>query len=662
MAIAEMRKLHLVAMSYDKDAILNALQKTGAAEIKLQLQRQGTEAVAVNAEELSTRLTAVEAALATLTTEVENYEKAHKVRVSPPQEGFLVSYSEFMSAKDSRAHIEEVVSLIARLTDRKNALKAELAKAKRETNAAQVYALLATPFSSYQDTECAQVRLGALSMPALDACVAAMDAEPLCAYQVLNGQGGNAVLCVAAHKSVAAEVGGILSAYGFTDCPYKGEQTGAQLAASCIAREAEIATEIERQEEALYALKDELRPLKIYSDYLSFEVEKELSGEKLLKTETTFLLEAYVPLEEVEEVGAAIQEIGDALYYEFTEPTDEDTPPTLLHNTPLVENFEGITNTYSPPNYREFDPNTIMMFFYSIFMGFIMADIGYGLLMTVVGGYLWLKNIKYPTGMSRLAGAFAFGGIFTIVWGALFNSFFGFPVLPFTVMPNAQEGKWLLAGIEVPSILVVAMLLGVCQLCAGYLCKAAQEFRRKNLVDGIFDGVLWAFFSIGLGLAIVGFVEEANLPMLQIIGAGTAGGSLALAALSGFFRAKGIGRITKPFGTVYGIINYASDILSYARLYGLMLSGAVIAGLLATYGGPWIVSGDPLMMILGVVLIVVGNLFNLVISLLGAYIHNARLQYVEFYGKFFEGEGELFRPLGGEHKYVRIARESGGGK
>ena len=371
------------------------------------------------------------------------------------------------------------------------------------------------------------------------------------------------------------------------------------------------------------------------------------------------MLEAYVPLDQVDEVSEAIRQVSSAVYFEFTQPTEEEMPPTLLRNSPLVESFEGITNTYSPPNYREFDPNVIMMIFYSIFMGFIRADIGYGVLMTFVGGFIWLKNRKYPTGMSRLCGAFAFGGIFTIIWGALFNSFFGFELLPFTVMPSAQEAQWSLAGIGVPSVLIIAMLIGIVQLFAGYVCKAVQELRRGNVVGAIFDGFLWAVFSVGVALAIVGFVDEAGLPILQIVGGVTAGGSLALAVVSGAFRAKGFGRFTKPFGTLYGIINYASDILSYARLYGLMLSGAVIAGILAEYGGPWLISGNPLMMALGIILLVVGNVFNLVISLLGAYIHDARLQYVEFYGRFFEGEGELFKPLGGEHKYVVIARSDG---
>ncbi|MGN0818077.1 MAG: V-type ATPase 116kDa subunit family protein, partial [Candidatus Coproplasma sp.] len=104
----------------------------------------------------------------------------------------------------------------------------------------------------------------------------------------------------------------------------------------------------------------------------------------------------------------------------------------------------------------------------------------------------------------------------------------------------------------------------------------------------------------------------------------------------------------------YGIINYVSDVLSYARLYGLMLSGAVIAQIVSSYSVQFITGGNPAFIILGIVLMVVGHVFNLAIGLLGAYIHDARLQYVEFYGRFYEGEGELFSPLGSQHKYVYL--------
>ena len=135
-----------------------------------------------------------------------------------------------------------------------------------------------------------------------------------------------------------------------------------------------------------------------------------------------------------------MQTVTKAEYADLSDPTDEDTPPTLLRNNRLVENFEPITNTYSAPLYREFDPNAVMAFFYSLLMGFIIGDAGYGLVMALAGGWLWWKGRLRPTGLSRLAGAFAFGGVFAVIWGALFNSFFGFPVFGTgnSVMPDPQ--------------------------------------------------------------------------------------------------------------------------------------------------------------------------------------------------------------------------------
>ena len=129
---------------------------------------------------------------------------------------------------------------------------------------------------------------------------------------------------------------------------------------------------------------------------------------------------------------------------------------------------------------------------------------------------------------------------------------------------------------------------------------------------------------------------------------------MGIAVLTAGWKEKGFGKFTKSFGSAYGVINFASDILSYARLYGLMLSGAVIATIIKDYCVDFFQSGNALLILLAVLLLVGGNAFNLVMNLLGAYIHDARLQYVEFYGRFFEGEGTLFKPLGSENKHVFI--------
>ena len=317
---------------------------------------------------------------------------------------------------------------------------------------------------------------------------------------------------------------------------------------------------------------------------------------------------------------------------------------------------------YSPVNSREFDPNAIMSVFYSIFLGFIMGDVGYGLLMLLGGGFIYMKKRHEDSGLKRLSGVFAVGGICAIVWGLLFNSVFGIP-LPFmpTVMPDAQSDMWSFMGISVPAVLIIALIIGIIHLMTGYVCKAIQCMRRGNFWDGVWDGLVWTVFSVGVALAVIGLIDEAGMPLLAYIGGGIAGVSLVIAMLTAGRKEKLLGKFTKGFGAAYGIINYASDILSYARLYGLMLSGAVIAQIVSDYSVQFITSGNVALIILAVVLMVVGHAFNLAIGLLGAYIHDARLQYVEFYGRFYEGEGEIFTPLGSNRKFIRIKADAGSG-
>lgn len=656
MAIAEMRKLNLVAMSYDKDAILNALQRTGAVEITLHKDAENTVVPVfdADAEELRVRLATVEAALFSLCCEVESYEKDLGISSGALKDGFEVTYSEFMSAKEKREEAENAVLRIQSLVDEKNRLIAELAKTVKELRSAEIYKGVERKFSEFHDTLRTRIRLGTTPANLAENAKKALSEIPLCAFEVLNLDGDNALFFVAAHKSITAETDGVLASFAFADCPYKEEINGVELYANLTQTKEKLQRALQANGVALYELKTQIRPLKIYCDYLAFALEKEETSGKLRATERTFLMQAFVPKDAETAVSEALNGLNRAIWFEFSNPTEEDTPPTLLRNNSIVSNFEGITNNYSAPNYREFDPNAVMAFFYSLFMGFIIGDAGYGLLMAVVGGYLWLKNKARPTGLSRLAGAFSIGGVFAIVWGALFNSLFGLTFLPFTVMPNPQTDMWSLAGISVPSVLIIAMELGILQLFVGYVCKAWQEWRRGNILDGICEGVLWALFSVGVGLAILGFVDEAGIPVLGTVGGITAGVTLLLAMITAGRREKFFGKLAKGFGAAYGVINYASDILSYARLYGLMLSGAVIAQIIGGYGVQFITSGNIAFIVLGVIILLVGHAFNLVMNLLGAYIHDARLQYVEFYGRFFEGDGELFAPLGSNHKYIYL--------
>ncbi len=655
-----MQKLNLVAMSYDRDAILNALQETNAVEVKLHSEEEGSVPLPAEGAELKEYLSSLENTLATLVSEAENYAKEHKLKPGFPKDGFEVSYTEFLSAPTYKERAEAVSEQVGELVGERNEKKAQLNKLQRTLKTAEIYAAVNLPLNTFCATAYANVRLGTIPMTAWDDVKKRLDLIPLAAYYVYATSSDNVLVGLVEHKG-SKDAEDVLQSAGFTPCPFAGEQTGAQLYETLLNERAYLLSEIGEDEKVLYDLGENIRMLKIYCDYLGIELEKAQTTEKLRGTERTFLLEAYVPSGAEEKVREALSSVSGAVYFEFSEPADDEVPPTLLKNNAVVSNFETVTNMYSPPSHKDFDPNTVMAFFYSVFLGFIMADIGYGLIMLLGGGLVWWKNRERQSGLKSLAGVFAVGGILAIVWGVLFNSLFGIAVLPFTVMPNAQSAMWSFLGISIPSVLIIALLIGVVQLMTGYLCRFVQCVRWGRVLDGIFDGLIWAIFSLGALLALVGLVEEFHLSSLAMVGGIIAGAALAVAVLTAGRKEKLIGKFTKGFGALYSVINYASDILSYARLYGLMLSGAVIAQIISQYAVTgangsvgFLMSGNVLLIILGIVLMVVGHLFNLAISLLGAYIHDARLQYVEFYGRFYVGEGELFAPLGSKHKYVWV--------
>lgn len=288
MAIVKMKKLHLVAMSYDRNAILDALHKTNAAEIKWQTENADTVAFDVDGAELSARIAAVEAALTALVTETDNYEKDRKIKSTREKDGFDVTYSEFVSAADRQAEAEEAIAQIAALADRRNALKNELVKARRELAQATVYQNVPKPFSFYINTTHACARVGTIPAQTQSQLLTALDGVELAAYELFS-QGEQTALAVYSHKDERARVDGILSSCGFTDCPYRDEWTGAQLVEIKAASVQAILDEISSLEVGMYALSDKIRLLKIYYDYLSFQLEKERVGEKIRRTRLSLI-------------------------------------------------------------------------------------------------------------------------------------------------------------------------------------------------------------------------------------------------------------------------------------------------------------------------------------------------------------------------------------
>ncbi len=662
MAIAEMRKLNLAAMSYDRDAVLDALQRTGAAEIKDCDLQGDLNKLCVDRENVRERLAAAEKALEILTAEITLRAKS-KDGKNLLKDGFDVSYSEFVESGRKGEESDKAAQRVISLAEERASLSGDLSKYQRRLSEAEIYSTIDEPLSDFCDGDRTIIKLGTVEPASFAKLQTGAEAMPLFAFKEFSRNERCVLILAAFHKSAAEEGEALLAEAGFTAYPDCGDMSGRLFYEDLLRQTEGISARIVAAADEIYALGGKLRSLKVYCDFLGYLMEKAEASDKMLRTDYTFLLQAYVPADAEGSVKSALDGVEGTVYYEFSQPDEGETPPTLLKNNSVIRNFEDVTNMYSPPSSREFDPNTVMAVFYSLFLGFIMADVGYGLMMVLGGGAIYLK-IKRDGGLKRMAGVFAVGGIFTIVWGILFNSFFGIS-LPFmaTLLPNAQRDMWTLVGIKVPAVLIISLILGCVQLCAGYFCKLVQCWHRGKYLDGLCDGLTWSVFTVGATLAICGFVQEFNMPYLGTVGGIIAGVGLLSAMLTAGRKEKIVGKFTKGFGAAYGVINFVSDILSYARLYGLMLSGAVIAQVVSGYvvtgyngSTPLLFSGNAFLVIIGVVLMVVGHVFNLGMSLLGAYIHDARLQYVEFYGRFFEGEGELFTPLGSRHKYIYLLK------
>ncbi|MCD8205002.1 MAG: hypothetical protein LUD29_00095 [Clostridia bacterium] len=661
MAIAEMSKLNLVGMSYERRTLLDALHRTGAVEIKVHDEKEGMSYGCPDEEEAKVELSSMEAALAILCRAAEEGNRERKVKEDLFKDGFAVSYSEFMSAKDYRDEATAAKDRINALCDERIKTEAAISKAVRAVKDAEPYREMDEGPDHYLGTAHVDIRLGTLPKAAAGRLAALLGNIPLSGMETLFETEGEALVVVAAHRDAAAETDDALSACSFTMCPFSGEKPGREIYADAEKEKAGLEEKRKEGEEALYAMRELVRPLKIYTDYLRFEIEKGEAGGKMLETEHAFLLEAYVPREAESLVSLAIEGSGVTAYYEFSEPSEDEMPPTLMKNKPLFSNFETITNTYSPPNSREMDPTVVMAFFYSLFMGFIMADVGYGVIMLVAGTIVWYKTKSRKSGLNSLSGVFAVGGVFAIAMGVLCNSWFGYYIEAYSaVIPDAQSAMWSFVGIPVPAVLVIAMIIGTVQLAAAYVCKMVQCFRRGRAGDAVCEGGTWTIFAIGACLALIGLTEELHAGILTYVGGIMAGVGLVAAMFTAGRKEKIVGKFTKGFGALYSIINFASDILSYARLYGLMLSGAVVCQLVTSYSIDFLTSGSVGLIILAIVILLVGHGFNLAMSLLSAYIHDSRLQYVEFYGKFFEGEGELFAPIGSGNKHVYLDLHEGG--
>lgn len=633
MAIVEMKKMRLVAMKRDRAKILHQIQRLAA----VQIIEGDREALKEYAHGDASRFDELQKQVSRLDTAISKLKPYDKTK------GGLISLKPVRTSDDAAQALaakNDVFELVKRLEeiDRTlNDLRSREAKENAQIAQLGLWEGLDLPLEEIEDTKNTVVRLLNVPEKTLEAFKSALGAFQVAPeFRVVSADRDGARALLACHAMDREAYGEAVKTSGATEVQFQGVQGTPALVVDQlqgrIARINEVRAQLARETEALAARIGELKTLR---DVYYIEAKQSEASAKFAETESSFLLTAWMPEDDEDKIKKAVERVTASYAVEFEKPSDDEKPPTYMRNKGVVSSFETIVNMYSSPDPRGLDPTFIMMPFYACFFGLMLSDAAYGIILGILTGFVAYK-LRGKGGLGAISAVLAVGSIATVFWGGMLGGWFGIedihPWIGFTPMSEPLKMMGLCLG------------LGGFQIVIGMLVAMYMKIRRGRPLDALFDHGLWLVLFAGIGLLfvnkILGYV---------FIGIG-AGGILFTAGRS----KKGIfGKFAGGFGALYNITGYISDILSYARLFGMGLATGVIAMVFNKVA--MMIWGGVVGTTIAIVILVVGHVFNLGINTLGAYVHACRLQYIEFFGKFYEGGGVLFRPLDATGKYMDFA-------
>lgn len=448
-------------------------------------------------------------------------------------------------------------------------------------------------------------------------------------------------LLVMCHGSVKERALSALRDLGFSTVSFRG-MTGTAKENDKALAENLAALEKERQEieQRIAGLGGKRETLLEASDRAAIALRREEAKSRLVGTDKVFLLEGWLPADRCAALEKALEPFTCAI--ETREPTEDEYPqvPVQLKNNKLTRPLNMVTEMYSLPAYGTLDPNPLMAPFFILFYGIMMADMGYGLLMMIASVII---SKKYrPKGTSgELFSLLGLCGISTFIMGALTGGFFGdfLTQLVAIVSPGTVFAlpKLFDPLDDLTMILIGSMALGMVQIVTGMAISLIEKCKRKKFLDAFFEEITWWIVFIGIALLALG----KGAAMLYV--------GCALVLLGPIVQGKGWGKLTGVFGSLYNhVTGYFGDILSYTRLMALMLAGSVIAQVFN------MLAAMPGNVIAFIIISMLGNAMNFGLNLLGCYVHDLRLQCLEFFNKFYVDGGKPFRPMTLDTEYVDL--------
>mgnify|MGYP000751418777 CR=1 FL=1 len=655
MAILKMKKLRICGVSEEQTQLIRQLQLLGSVEIGAPCALTDTQGVQVfcagdgkSADALLRTSARLTSALETL----KHYEpKKGGLFAARPEKtiGELFRDEAYAAALDTAQAVLDAQDARSRLAAEKSRLTAV-----RESFVP--WQQLPLPLETL-GTQHTRILLGTVpaqtDLEALRAKV--FEAADEVQLEQISADQQSLYLLVFVHKCAAEAVGAALREAGFALTTFDGVQG---TAAENIRRTDEAIAACEQQDAEklaeLTALAAQKPALQLAFDRCTQEISKAQAADRLVHSEKTFCLGGWVPCEDVGKLEALLS--GFCCAWELTDPAPEEYPdvPVKLKNNKLTWPLNMVTEMYSLPAYDGVDPNPLMAPFFILFYGIMMADMGYGLVM-MIAALVALGKMKPKRGSKYFCELLFACGVSTFLLGIVTGGFFGNAVPTIVNMFGHDVKLGILTSplldplTDTTQILIGAMVLGFIQLSTGMVVNMVMECRQGKVGDAIFNEGTWFVIFAGLALFVLKIGNIGGVPVVLCIG--------VLMLIYGSGReAKGFGKVTAVFGAVYnGLTGWFGDILSYSRLMALMLAGSVIAQVFNTLaampssGGVTVVS-----MLIFIIIFLLGHLLNFGLNLLGCFVHDLRLQCLEFFGKFYVDGGKPFRPLEINTRYVDV--------
>ena len=655
MAIVKMKRLRVIALAAQRDELLQRLLHAGCVEVTepqaelsdpewMALLKRDTSALS----DVKARQNAVNGALEALQKYAPEKRGLFIHRRSIREKEFM-SDAAMNAALHSAGEINARVQRISQLYTQENRLTGQRASL--------------TPWSGLDlplntgGTEHARV--------SFHTCPAAVDlaevrqalaqAAPSSELFPVSADRELQYLLLMCHRIESETVTETVRPWSFSTVTFKDMSGPAAENIARIDRELEdIRARRDKTAEEIAAMAPCRRDLQVCADRLTAELSKESAKEKLLTNGTVVFLEGWVTEPGIPKAEAEMLKFACA--WETAEPLEEEEPPILLHNPKWMTPINMVTEMYALPAYRGIDPNPLIFWFFLFFFGFMFADVAYGIIIWAVSFIIW-KSYKPKGTMGYMFRLGQYMGISTFICGVFTGGFFGdvIPKVAEQMFGIPLEGlpQWLQTfsnGIIVNPIndpmttLILAVVIGVVQLVFGQCIHIYMGFRDGTAVDSLLDVVPWWLFFASIGLVVAG------QPWWWILV-----GCVILIATQGHTKRGFFGKLLGGVASLYDVTSWLSDILSYSRLMALMLATSVIASVMNTLGtlGGLSVGG----IILFVAVFIIGHVFNVGVNIIGTYVHAARLQYLEFFGKFYEEGGQAFQPMTYNTKYVDIIEE-----